>query len=314
MTRETPPSQPTPTPHSATDKLELAALVLARDASHHLPECLNTLAWCDWVVVVVDPASLDDTETVARRLTPHVLVRPFDDFASQRNAGRELALRLGARWILAVDADERVSPQLAAEIQRRLATPPLKTHGSKQPVGYRVPIRSRVLGRQFVASGTQDDQPLRLFRLDSGRWIGAVHETVALNGPHAVLRHPLSHETLETLSVFLTKINRYTCLGAEHRRQLGETFCLSRFLLRPVWVFTRLWLGKSGWRDGWEGFLFCWLSAVSAAIEEARLREPPVSPANPRPQLDHPRLFPLIPHETIRHECRSNSQARSSVA
>ena len=314
MTREIPPTSSTPRRQTEANRLGLAALVLARDASRYLPECLETLNWCDWVVVVVDPASLDDTETVARRLTPHVLVRQFDDFASQRNAGRELALRLGARWILAVDADERVSPELATEIRQRLAESPRDDQGDEFPVGYRVPIRSRVLGREFVASGTQEDRPLRLFRLDSGCWIGAVHETVALKGRHTTLHYSLSHVTLETISIFLMKIDRYTRLGAERRRQQGETFSTLRFLIRPLWVLARLWLGKGGWRDGWEGFLFCWLSAVSAAIEEARLRQDPPRPVTPLSRINHHRRLTVIPDENARHEPRSNSKAQSSVA
>src|SRR5690242_11199447 len=79
----------------------ISALVLARDEAHNLPECLAALAWVDERIVVVDPASRDDTEAIARRLADRVLVRPFDDFASQRNAALDLA---SGEWVFAVDA------------------------------------------------------------------------------------------------------------------------------------------------------------------------------------------------------------------
>src|SRR5207237_6601656 len=95
-----------------------------------------------------------------------------------------LALASGD-WVLAIDADERVTPALAAEIRRVIADPASPYHG------FRVPIRSEVLGRPFAFSGTQQDHPLRLFRRDSGRWIGLVHETVDLRGPGCPARTPL---------------------------------------------------------------------------------------------------------------------------
>ena len=111
-----------------------------------------------------------------------VAVRDFDDFASQRNFALALA---SGDWVLSVDADERVTPALAAEIRRVIAEP------ANPYRGFRVPIRSVILGRPFGFSGTQHDHPLRLFRRDSGRWVGLVHETVELNGPVGSLQNAL---------------------------------------------------------------------------------------------------------------------------
>src|SRR5262249_20681483 len=141
-----------------------------------------------------------------RRDTDIVAVRAFGDFASQRNAA--LAMATGD-WVLSVDADERITPELAAEIRRVIADRDSPNRG------YRVPIRSEVLGRRFRFSGTQCDWPLRLFRRDSGRWVGLVHETVELRGPVGFVRGELRHCTIPTMSTFLDKINRYTTLEAE---------------------------------------------------------------------------------------------------
>ena len=130
---------------------------------------------------------------------------PFDDFASQRNFALALA---SGDWVLSVDADERVTPALADEIEPYLADP-LNPYR-----GFRVPIRSVILGRAFGFSGTQHDHPLRLFRRDSGQWIGLVHETVELNGPVGSLQSALRHHSLPNVQVFLHKLDHYTTLEA----------------------------------------------------------------------------------------------------
>ena len=151
----------------------VSVLIVARDEAHNLADCLAAARWADERVVVVDAASRDATLEIARRDADVVAVRPFDDFASQRNAALALA---SGDWVLSVDADERITPELAAEIRRVIADRDAPYRG------YRVPIRSEILGRRFAFSGTQHDHPLRLFRRDSGRWVGLVHETVDLDG------------------------------------------------------------------------------------------------------------------------------------
>ena len=242
----------------------LSALVIARDAAGDLPACLDALGWADEVVVVVDPASLDATEAIARGLADVVAVRPFDDFASQRNAALGLA---SGDWAFAVDADERATPALAAEIRAAIANP------RSNIAGYRVPILSEVLGRSFRYSGTQQDLPLRLFRRDFGRWTGEVHETVLLDGPAGRLREPLRHRTIPDMRTFLQKIDKYTTLEAIRLHRLGHRPRPLDSSIRPLWTFAKLYVGKRGFLDGPEGFAFCSLSAVSAAVRQWKLKE-----------------------------------------
>jgi glycosyltransferase involved in cell wall biosynthesis len=242
----------------------LTALIIARDEEAQLSACLDALAWADEAVVVVDAASGDATEAIARARADRVLVRDFDDFASQRNAA--LALATG-EWVFAVDADERATPALANEVRSRVADP------SSPCVGYRVPIRSTVFGRPFRGSGTQRDRPLRLFRRDAGRWVGAVHETVAIDGPIGRLRHHLTHQTHESLSIYLDKLNAYTTLEAHRLYEAGVRPRLFDQTLRPLWTFLKLYFGRLGFLDGPEGFAFCALSAVSVGVRNGKLRE-----------------------------------------
>lgn len=242
----------------------ISALILARDEAANLPGCLAALGWADEVVVVVDRRSRDATEAIARRRADMVVVRAFDGFAAQRNAALDLA---SGDWVFAIDADERATPALAAEVRRVVADP------DAPHAGYRVPIRSVILGRPFGFSGTQHDLPLRLFRRTAGRWVGAVHETVALDGTAGELHHPLQHRTLPDMRTFLRKIDAYTTLEARAFHREGRRFRASDLTIRPAWTFAKLYLGKGGFRDGLEGFVFCAMSGVSVAVRHWKHRE-----------------------------------------
>jgi len=242
----------------------LSVLIVAKNEAENLADCLASARWADQRVVVVDAASHDATCEIARREADLVLVHVFDDFASQRNAA--LAVATGD-WVLSIDADERVTPDLAVEIRRVISDPASSIRG------YRVPIESVILGRRFSFSGTQHDHPVRLFRRDSGRWSGLVHETVELVGPAGALRNALGHRTLQSAQVFLNKLNHYTTLEAEDLAVSSRRFRTSDVALRPLWTFFKLYVVKQGFRDGLEGFMFCALSGVSVAVRAWKHRE-----------------------------------------
>jgi glycosyltransferase involved in cell wall biosynthesis len=235
----------------------LSVLLVAKNEAHNLADCLGAARWADQRVIVVDPASRDATLEVAEREADVVTTRAFDNFASQRNAA--LALATGD-WVLSIDADERVTPELAAEIRRVIAEPDATFRG------YRVPIESVILGRRFAFSGTQHDQPLRLFRRDSGRWAGLVHEVVELDGDAGSLANALGHHTLPDIGVFLDKLDHYTTLEAAGLAGSQRKFRARDLAIYPLWTFFKLYVVKQGFRDGIEGFMFCMLSGVSTAV------------------------------------------------
>ena len=140
-------------------------LILARDEAANLPGCLASTCWADEVIVVVDRASRDQTELIAKRGADLVAIRTFDDFARQRNAASTWHRAIGCSPSMPTS---EAAPELATEIRRRAISDP-----SAPFTGYRVPIRSIILGRRFRFSGTQNDRPLRLFRRGHGQWIGA---------------------------------------------------------------------------------------------------------------------------------------------
>jgi glycosyltransferase involved in cell wall biosynthesis len=242
----------------------VTVLIVARNEAHNLPGCLASVSWASERVIVVDPSSRDATLDIAVRDADVAFTRPFDNFASQRNAALAVA---SGDWILSIDADERVTPGLADEI-RRVLSDPSTTH-----TGFRIPIRSEILGREFGYSGTQQDRPLRLFRRDCGRWVGLVHETVDHEGTVGLLEHELRHRTLPTIDVFLAKVNDYTTLEAHGLAGSRRPYRAIDVTLRPIWTFFKLYVMKQGFRDGLEGFVFCALSGVSVAVRAWKHRE-----------------------------------------
>jgi len=226
----------------------ICAAIIARNEAHNLRELLPRLDWVD-EIVVVDGGSRDATAEIARAAGCRVAAHRFDGFARQRN--RALAMATGD-WVLSIDADERPTPALAGEIRWRLA----RTRAS----GFRVPIRSTVLGRPLRRSGTQDDVPVRLVRRGAGRWQGDVHERLHVDGRVGRLRHWLTHRTQSDLNEFLVKMHRYTELDAMARVAMGRRPRLGDRCVAPAREVFRRLVYKQGLLDGPAGWAFCLLS------------------------------------------------------
>ncbi len=238
------------------DAPTISALVIAKNAERWLSQCLESVRWARELVVVVDASSLDSTEEIARVLADVVVLQTFEDFASQRN---EALARATSDWVLAIDSDERCTPELRTEIENAVRL------SRDSTAGFRIPIKSVILGRNFGFSGTQNDRPLRLFRRPKGRWVGKVHETVDLEGEVGFLKNPLVHETIKDMKTFITKVDHYTTLEAKELFARGKKAGPVELVLKPVWLFIKLYMFKQGFRDGLEGFVFCATSSFSLA-------------------------------------------------
>jgi len=234
-----------------SDRPTITAALIALNEERNLVELLPRLGWAE-EIVVIDGGSRDATVDMAREHGCRVVSRRFDDFASQRN----LAIRLArGDWVFSIDADERPTPRLVAEVRRRLDGPRFDA--------YRVPIRSTIFGRSLRRSGTQDDRPVRLFRRGSGRWVGRVHEVLRVAGRVGKLDSWLTHRTQDNLRVFLAKMHRYARLEAEARAAAGRPpRRRDAWLAPPREVFRRL-VWKGGLFDGPAGWAFSLLSGLS---------------------------------------------------
>lgn len=229
----------------------LTIAIVAQNEAAALARLLPKLGWAD-EMLVVDGGSRDSTVATAERCGARVMLRNFDTFANQRNAA--LAAARGD-WVLFVDADER--PAAGFEDAVRLAI------GSGRYCGLRTPIRSRIFGRPFRFSGTQDDRPVRLVLRSAARWRGEVHEAAQVDGPIGRLDAWLDHETLPNLTAFLAKMQLYTSLEATARVARGQAPRLRDLWLAPPREIARRLAYKHGWLDGPRGWAFCLLSGLS---------------------------------------------------
>ena len=259
----------------AKDAPRLSVAVITHNEAGNLPRTLASVQWAD-EIVVIDSGSTDATVEIARRSGARVFERAWPGFAAQKNFA--LAQCRGT-WILSLDADEELTPELAAELQAVLAS------GEALPDAFRIKRRNLFLGRWVRHGGFYPDAKLRLFR--NGAPDGGstpqfgerpVHETVVFAGEAPTLRGDLIHHAYPTLSGYLEHMNRYSDLGAEVLLRKGRTSqsslaFLTQVLLAPWWVFAWNYVFRLGFMDGREGLLLHLYQAAYTSWKYAKAWE-----------------------------------------
>jgi glycosyltransferase involved in cell wall biosynthesis len=245
----------------------LSVTLIARDEEDRLPDALASVAFADERIVVVDAASTDRTEEIARRAGARVLMRPFDGFGRQKNAAADLAAN---RWILSIDADEIVSPKLALEIRVCLAAAASET---SPPAAFRVPIRLEFLGRELLFGRDTVVRPARLYDRTRARFSDdPVHEKILVTGAVESLEESVLHRSYRDLAHYLEKLDRYTTLAAEAKWAAGKGG--GSFLpARVLWEFFDRAFLRLGFLDGSAGLTFAALSSANTLLKYLKLRE-----------------------------------------
>ena len=258
---------------------KLTVTVITRNESANIEAALASVSWAD-EILVVDSESTDDTAAIARRHTPRVETRPWPGYSAQKNYA---AAQASHDWILSLDADERVTPALAAEIRSLLATEPPHR-------GYRVPRISHYLGRWIRGTDWYPDYQLRLYDRRAGEWNGRrVHESVRLaEGAPGQLTHDLQHYPYRDISHHLATIDRYTTLAAEQMAADGKTPSIAAVALHPPFAFLRNYVLRGGLTNGSAGFVVSVLNSYYVFLKLAKARElhsrPDLRPPTPDPR------------------------------
>jgi glycosyltransferase involved in cell wall biosynthesis len=240
----------------------IAAVIIVKNEEDHIQSCIESVNWVD-EVVVVDTGSTDRTVDAAKRFTFNVYEIEFDGYGDAKNYGMS---RATSEWILSLDADERISPQLRDEIEQVLEKPGRD--------GYYIPRKPFFLGKAIVHGGWYPGYVLRLFRKSKGVFSSRrVHEEVELTGSTSRLRNPILHHTDPSLNHYLAKMNTYTSLATDVLLEEGSFFRLFRLLCNPPFMFLKMYFFKLGFLDGMHGFLLAVLSAFHVFVKYAKLWE-----------------------------------------
>jgi glycosyltransferase involved in cell wall biosynthesis len=241
--------------------LPLSLCVITRDAAADLAECLAS-ARLAADIVVVDSGSRDDTVEIAHRFGARVIVRAFDGFGAQKQFA---VLQAANDWVLCLDADERVTPELAASIEATLAD-------ARAPA-YAMARRNRFLGRWLAHGEGYPDWNVRLFDRRRARWSDdPVHEHVVADGPVGRVRGDLLHHSAESLDAYVAKQNRYTTMQAQAMHARGERASAARLVVSPLARFVRFYVVKLGFLDGAAGFAHIGIGAFASFLKYAKLR------------------------------------------
>lgn len=234
-------------------KPTLVGVILTRNEAEHIEGCIKSLR--DWVdsVIVFDSHSDDGTTAFAQASGAAVIHHPFENFAAQRQAALDA---IEAEWILFLDADERATPAFAAEVLGLVGeAEEVNVDEASDPVGFWLPRRNFIVGKEIRHGGYYPDYQLRLLRRDAARYVPEreVHEIVELSGSEGHLQEPIIHYNYSNWQQFHEKQRFYSAYEARILDGRGIRPRPHNFVLQPLREFIRRYISLQGWRDGWRG-------------------------------------------------------------
>lgn len=244
--------------------MKLTVTVITYNEVRHIADALDSVAWAD-EIIVVDSHSTDGTADVARAKATRVIVRDWTGYSDQKNFAADSASH---DWVLSVDADERVTPELAAEIRELLARGP-------EARGYRIRRVSRYFDRWIRTTDWAHDYQLRLYDRRAGRWNGLrIHESFRLrDGAPGQLRGEMLHYAYRDIAHHLSKIDAYTTLVAEQAHEDGKRTGAVALAVHPVAAFLRNYVLRAGFREGAAGLIISILNSYYVFLKYAKLWE-----------------------------------------
>lgn len=231
-------------------KPTISAVVICFNEAKHIEACLKSLDFVD-EILVLDSGSTDDTVNIARKYTPMVTVTDWPGDGPQRNRG---ILNAKSDWVLCLDADERVTPELKAEI--------LSTLKDTQMSGFQIPFVSHYLNKPIRFGDWHKEHHMRLMKKEEARYTGAgvygaqgAHCRPEVDGKIGYLSAPIHHYPFPDLHRMLEKLNQYSQGGAILKLNQCKKSSLKKALLHGLWTFFRGYVLRLGFLDGKEGFI-----------------------------------------------------------
>jgi glycosyltransferase involved in cell wall biosynthesis len=242
---------------------KLSVTVITKNEAADLADALRSVQWAD-EIVVVDAESTDGTAEVARQFTDRVIVRAWPGYVGQKNYAASMASN---DWILSLDADERVTPALAAEIRAALSSSPAHAAFRMRRVTWH-------LGRWIRSTDWYPDYQVRLFDRRAAHWTGEyVHEAIAADGSVGELRGELQHFAYRDVADHLETIDRYTTFAARQMHEAGRRAGLLHLAVHPPLAFLRNYVVRGGFRQRIPGFIVSVMNAYYVFLKFAKLWE-----------------------------------------
>jgi glycosyltransferase involved in cell wall biosynthesis len=247
-----------------SSKLPISGCVITYNEEKNIEACLESLQFCD-EIVVVDSFSTDRTLEICQRYTSRIFHNPYRGNISQKNFALS---KTKNEWVLSLDADERISPELREEIRR------LFVAGFDGCSGYSFKRRAHYLGKWINHCGWYPDHKLRLFDKNGAHFAGIEpHDTVITRRKVGRLFGDLHHFTCASLSEHLQKIDKYSNMAAARLSSCSYARAAFLMVLAPLVKFVEMFVFKGGFLDGAHGFVVCGMSAFSRFLRYAKVVE-----------------------------------------
>lgn len=243
--------------------MQLSVVLITFNSEKTLAKTLEAVTWAN-EIVLVDSGSTDKTLEIAQNFKAKIVYRAFDGYGSQKNFATQQA---SYDWILSLDDDEILTPELQQEIQ----SIDLKDTDCQ---GFKIPRSLIFLGKLLRFSGEYKRLTLRLFNRKSGNWNAEyVHESVEVNGKIGTLTHQILHDSYRDLTDYFNKFNKYTSLGAKALAERDKTVSTFKIISRFPITFLKIYLLKGSCLDGYAGFMWALLTSINPVVKYAKLRE-----------------------------------------
>jgi len=232
--------------------MSVSVAIITKNEAHNIVSCIQTLQWAS-EIVVVDCGSTDNTVELAKNMGAKVFHRTFDTFGDQKQYAADVCTH---EWVLCIDADEQVSPDLAKEIQEVVKKNPEEN-------GFYLTRVNFLYGKRLKYGGVGTEKILRLFRKNFATYKNrSLHEYVEVQGKTGYLKYSFEHHSIPDLQTHWDKIMKYTDIEAIKKPK----YSFLRLVILPWIKFLGIYVFKLGFLDGYEGYMWARMSALSKSI------------------------------------------------
>lgn len=250
------------------DRLPISVCMISGAEAHRIARSLESVAtWTSEIVIVLNDDVHDGTEEIARSFGARVFREPWKGYIAQKNSA---AAKATQPWLLGLDADEAVSPELRREIEQLFASP----GQAERCAAYSFPRRTFYLGRWIRHGDWYPDRKTRLWRRGQAIWGGVdPHDKLQVTGRVGKLHSDLLHYTSENLDHTVRKNVAYANVFVQQCQATGRRVRTVDLLLRPAWRFVRGYFLRCGFLDGWQGASVAWMATFYTFLRYAKALE-----------------------------------------